>query len=64
MCKRGSDIREVLSSEREENELRQLFSQTERERERQGWDCGVFICNLICNCFYDLSFLKFPKQPF
>ena len=35
MCKRGSDIREVLSSEREENELRQLFSQTERERERQ-----------------------------
>lgn len=35
MCKRGSNIREVLSSEREENELRQLFSQTERERERQ-----------------------------
>lgn len=35
MCKRGSNIREVLSSEREESELRQLFSQTERERERQ-----------------------------
>lgn len=35
MCKRGSNIRKVLSSEREESELRQLFSQTERERERQ-----------------------------
>ena len=35
MCKRGSNIRKVLSSEREESELRQLFSQTERERELQ-----------------------------